>query len=413
MESRIHTQFKESKQKTVVAFGRSAIPVLAIFPLFAVASACAVGRASPAQMSTGFPDVTEASQVLPSTNTPAEPSLTSTLMDRTTATPAATEWPAGVWRPVGPGTEPYEISSLAMDPFSPAAIYAGTSGGNGLYKSSDGGNTWKKLSIPDEFAYQTIAMDPVTPGTLYVGVFRKNAIYKSTDGGSTWALANRGIPACGYTCYGVFALAVNPEYPAILYAGIFGLGVFKSADGGGNWTAVNAGLPQGVYVRDLVVDPEYPAVLYAATWGVGIYKTVSGGGYWYQVRYGLTRAAERHVNSLAIDPAATTTLYAGTDGGGVFKTLEGGKTWIGANTGLPGPLQVMDIAVDPASPAMVYAAAMGGGVYKSADGGENWINLGLEGENVTVIAIDPQNPAVLYAGTDDGMYVLRQPAASA
>ena len=119
----------------------------------------------------------------------------------------------------------------------------------------------------------------------------------------------------------VYALAIDPSNPNILYAGTFGAGVFKSTDGGAHWTTLNTGLTD-TRVSSLAIDPSNPNILYAGTPGVGVFKSTDGGGHWIDV--GL---ANTEVYALAIDPSNPNILYAGTFDAGVFKSTDGGGDW--------------------------------------------------------------------------------------
>src|SRR5262245_6001269 len=103
----------------------------------------------------------------------------------------------------------------------------------------------------------TLAIDPVTPAVLYAGTYE--GVFKSTNGGGSWSAINTGL-----TDMGVEALAIDPATPTTLYAGIWGGGVFKSTNGGGTWSAINTGLTAG-YVSSLAIDPTMSTTLYAGT----------------------------------------------------------------------------------------------------------------------------------------------------
>jgi photosystem II stability/assembly factor-like uncharacterized protein len=118
---------------------------------------------------------------------------------------------------------------------------------------------------------KALAIDPSTPATLYAGTFF-GGVFKSTNGGTSWTAINSGL-----TITSVYALAIDPSTPAMLYAGTDG-GVFKSTNGGTSWAAVNSGLPTNAFVYALTIDPSNPATLYAGTVGGGVFKSTNGGG---------------------------------------------------------------------------------------------------------------------------------------
>jgi photosystem II stability/assembly factor-like uncharacterized protein len=158
----------------------------------------------------------------------------------------------------------YTPSSFAIDPSTPTTIYAGTYGG-GVFKSTDGGDTWTAantgLTNPGapcctaSSEVIALAIDPQTPATLYAGT--RGGVFKSTDGGGTWG-------ATGLGSFYVRAIAIDPRTPTTLYAGTSGAGVGKSTDGGASWSALNTGLTN-LFVNALAIDPQTPTTIYAGT----------------------------------------------------------------------------------------------------------------------------------------------------
>src|SRR5207245_2023532 len=133
--------------------------------------------------------------------------------------------------------------------------------------TAEGGiNSWTSNG-PEGGWIVALAIDPVTPATLYAGTYL-GGVFKSTDGGGSWSAVNSGLPYYPSNPYypEVFALTIDPQTPATLYAGTTLCGsVFKSTDGGGSWSALSTGLPNyaNSYVAALAVDPQTPATLYA------------------------------------------------------------------------------------------------------------------------------------------------------
>jgi len=292
-----------------------------------------------------------------------------------------------IWTSIGPAGG-YTIYDLAIDPDTPATLYAGTYG-QGVFKSTNGGGTWDAVNANlSNLNVYALAIDPLNLNTLYAGTYG-GGVFQSTNGGWSWSPFNTGL-----TNLNVYALAIDPLNLTTLYAGTAG-GVFKSTYYGGSWSPVNTGLT-ATTVRALTIDPATPAILYAGTYS-GVFKSTSGGGIWEAVNTGLTNL---HVNTLAIDPAIPAILYAGTEEGGVFKSTNSGWTWEPVSTGLT-TTEVETLAVDPATPAILYAGTWDGGVFRSTNGGGSWspVNTGLTNTKAFALAINPLSPATLYAGT--------------
>jgi photosystem II stability/assembly factor-like uncharacterized protein len=309
------------------------------------------------------------------------------------------------------------VQSLAIDPVSPATLYAGTgplsgqgSPGSGVFKSTDGGATWQDMNTgltnPDVHA---LAIDPATPATLYAGTADyqegPGGVFQSTNGGVTWQAVNAGL-----TTRNVFGLAIDALTPTTLYVGTDRTSVFKSTNAGATWQESRTGFPFDISspasspaVAALAIDPLTPTTLYAGT-GHGIFRSVDGGTTWEEANAGLPEFSPP-ASALAIDPLTSTTLYAGV-GGRVFKSPDGGMTWqdIGITNLNIGPINAL--AIDPITPTTVYAGGYGGGVFRSIDGEAAWdaVNTGLTNLNVSTLAIDPLTPTTLYATTDGGLF---------
>jgi hypothetical protein len=223
------------------------------------------------------------------------------------------------------------------------------------FKSVNGGGSWTAANagLGDEYVY-TLAIDPVTPATVYAGT--SEGVFKSVNGGGSWTPANTGL-----TDY-VDALAIDPVTSTTVYAGTTFSGVFKSVNGGGSWTSANTGLTDRVSV--LAIDPVTPATVYAGTSSSGVFKSVNGGGSWTAVNTGLTSP---YVSDLEIDPATPTTVYAGTGlypvngTGGVFKSANGGESWSTFNDGLAN-LQIQALTIDRTGKNL-HAGSAGNGVF--------------------------------------------------
>ncbi len=338
------------------------------------------------------------------------------------------------WSMVNAGlydTALFPIVALAIDPQTPRTIYAG---GYGVFKSSNGGESWKQLnaerrggsayinnktgvvvstnsSVPNT-PVTALVIDPQTPSTVYAGT--SMGVFKTTNGGTSWDAVNTGLPVIQ-----ALALVIDPQVPSTVYVGGIGrygeaVGIFKTMDGGLNWSAVMS----GVQTRALVIDPLAPSTVYAAT-SQAVVKTTDGGATWNSADTGLP---ENRVLTLVIDPKVPSTLYAGMLGG-VYKTTNGGTSWSTAYNGLvnevllamnSGKTDVMvsRLAIDPQTPTTVYAGS-GRHVYKSTNGGNTWnlVNTvlqkdsGMRSFTASALAVDPQDSDNVYAGMSEvGIY---------
>ncbi len=237
------------------------------------------------------------------------------------------------WRELGPSATGGRIVDIEAVPDDVATIYAAAASG-GLWKTANNGTTWQcifenegTLSIGD------IALDPKNPNVLWVGTGEANnqrsalwgdGIYKSTDGGKTWK--NMGLPDTHH----IGRIVVHPRNPDTVYVAALGhlytfneqRGLFKTTDGGRNWKKVLYVSPK-VGVVDVVLDPINPDIVYAATYerlrrawdfdgagpGSAIYKSTDGGRSWSKLGGGLPSGEIGRIG-LAIFPENPSILYA-------------------------------------------------------------------------------------------------------
>ncbi|HEV8718140.1 MAG TPA: hypothetical protein VGX03_35655 [Candidatus Binatia bacterium] len=255
-----------------------------------------------------------------------------------------------------------------------------------------------------------LAVDPSNPEVVYAG--GHGGIFKSTDGGITWTFFHVGSPDISM----VHHLTIDPQNSVYLYASTasdFGGGrLFKSTDGGESWSLIlkSAG-PQ-----ILVIDPQHPTVLYGSVSGAGFIKSVDGGVNWTVIGLepGVT-SWNLDVSALVLDQTNPTTLYAGALDGGVLKSTDAGTTWVsilwaGDNQPVEDPrdlriYSINAIAVAPTQPITLYVGTHGRGILKSTDGGMKWQKLDHGLLYVLALAVDPATPAVLYAATYDSVFM--------
>jgi photosystem II stability/assembly factor-like uncharacterized protein len=305
-----------------------------------------------------------------------------------------------------------------QDAFQPS------NGGSAAFKSTTGGGSFSALKNGlAAVNVKTLAIDPMNPSTIYAGAAAAGpfsslggGVFKSTDGGNSWIAASNGLNVREIT-----AIAIDPDVPSTLYAGTH-QGVFKSTDGGNSWISRSQGLMTFVNVNALVIDRKRPSTIYAGTGSItppplppvgvggGIFKSTNGGATWGPTGFN-KKPSSIIVLSLAIDPQKTQTLYAGTNDG-FYLGSKGGKKWKGPTLTDIQPSQgngaISSIAIDPNDRSTIYAAfgststfpSNNGGFFKSTDRGLTWARL-VSGLNVAIpeaIAVDPRNSSTLYAG---------------
>ncbi|MDX1671082.1 MAG: glycosyl hydrolase [Balneolaceae bacterium] len=269
------------------------------------------------------------------------------------------------------------------------------------------------------------------PNTYYMGA-TGGGVYKTTDGGQTWINISDGYFKTG----SVGALAVAPSDHNVVFAGMgetcirgnmsAGDGVYRSTDGGKSWTHMGLGDTQ--FIGEIVIHPENEDIIWVAALGHafgtegneerGVFKSTDGGETWRKVLY-----HNRHAGAvdIEIDPTNPRILYAslweayrlpwkmssGGSGSGLYKSTDGGESWtnISKRPGLPkGILGKVGVAVSPANPDRIWAIIENenGGVFRSDDSGKTWrrINddrtLRQRAWYYTHIYADPKNDNTVY-----------------
>ncbi|HEY0782205.1 MAG TPA: hypothetical protein VGE98_07120, partial [Thermoanaerobaculia bacterium] len=236
--------------------------------------------------------------------------------------------------------------------FDPLAVYAGWYDGFG--RSFDGGATWQVLesyAAGDCVGFSSLAADPFTPATLYATGFSRDdcsatatplcPVFKTTDGGVTWRCLPIDDDQAGM-------IVADPKAGTLYLTSVKFVGPLdswklqKSSDGGATWTRIDAGLRKAGWLGPLAVDPTNPARLFIAAQR-GLYQTTDGGRSWFFSGRGLPVGALPTVQVIAIDPQAPQNVYVGGYLG-VFRSADGGRSWRSL-AGLPAfapPLLIVD-----------------------------------------------------------------------
>ena len=254
-------------------------------------------------------------------------------------------------------------------------------------------------------AIVVIQLHPKNPDIIYVAT--NDYIYKTRDGGQTWTNLSRGMSHSR-----VISMALDPAYPATVYAGTKGDAVYKSYDGGQRWVSQRAGLDDvtiSSVVNQIVFDPADNQHLFAAT-TMGVFETKNAGDNWTKRMEGMKEVLM--VVTLGLDPTRPAILYAGTSGG-VYKSVDQAGHWEKVNNGLVSPaiikssraLNVTATLVDPHEPDTVYAATFEG-LYKSTDAATSWVRIGqsLQDQMVFSMVVDRTRKGVLYLGGREGIH---------
>ena len=285
-------------------------------------------------------------------------------------------------------------------------------GDRGLYKTTDGGSTWTRvLEISEHTGVSDVVMDPRDPDVLYAAAYQRrrhtwtlinggpeSAIYKSTDGGASWKKLERGLPTGDV---GRIGLAVAPTNGNIVYAIVEaagdGSGFYRSTDAGANWQKMSGYVSRSPqYAQEIVVDPTDEDVIYSNdTW---FHRSVDGGRSFERINDG-TMHVDNH--AVWIDPEDPTYLLVGNDGG-VYESFDWGETW-NFKTNLP-VTQFYKIALDEDYPFYnVYGGTqdnntIGGPTRNTSANGirnSDWfITLGGDGFEP---AVDPTDPDIVYS----------------
>jgi len=298
--------------------------------------------------------------------------------------------------------ESESIVSIALHPKNPDILYVATN--DAVYKSRDGGGTWEKFPSFSARRVTTLAIDPLFPATVYAGTMG-DAVYKSPDGGQRWLAHNVGLKEhVSFINQFVFHPAASEQ----VYAATT-VGAFYTKDAGRKWEERMNGMKEVHIVTSIAINSKDPTVLYGGTTG-GVYRSDDGAMNWKKINNGLIPEMELMsamalgVNAIEIERTNPDIVYAGTTKG-LFRTVDRGEQWERIGQTMPDPF-VSSLALHPTDSSVLY---LGGpaGVWKSADGGNAWqaMNQGLATLNIRALAMAPQNPQTLYAGTNgSGLY---------
>ncbi len=282
------------------------------------------------------------------------------------------------------------VWSLALSPQNPDVMAAGAA--DGVYRSNDAGTHWRKIS-PDENTdlrpVVSLAFDPMDDATLYAGT--THLPWKTTDGGANWKSIHAGM----LDDSDVFSIQVDAKDPAMVYASACS-GVYHSPDSAGHWTKFTT--PQGAFRTYFVaIDPRPGHVLFAGT-SEGLLRSEDAGRVWRIV-------SPQAVRSIAFDPFIAGRIFFASSSAGMLVSTDGGKTLRESNFGFCN----RNFTVLTGAGGIVYANSVyeagSGGVYRTDDLGLRWSHTGEEpaGQEILSMTAVPDQPSTLFAAGYHGV----------
>ncbi len=346
---------------------------------------------------------------------------------------AAPAWKSLKYRSIGP-YRGGRVTAVTGVPGQPDVFYYGATGG-GVWKTTDAGKTW--LPVSDGFfrtgSVGSIAVAPSDPNVVYVGmgegcirgnVSHGDGVWKSSDAGRTWKHA--GLPLSRH----IPRIRVHPRNPDIAWAAVLGAifnageerGVYKTTDGGKTWRRVLYRNDRAGAV-DLALDPSNPNVLYAALWdvrrtpwslesggpGSGLFRSADGGETWTEITRnpGLPKGLIGRIG-VSVSGANPDRVWAQVEAedGGLFRTDDAGKTWrrVNDNRNLrQRAWYYTHIHADPANPDRVYAQNVQ--FWRSDDGGATFRPVATPHSDNHDLWIDPADNRRMINGDDGGASV--------
>jgi photosystem II stability/assembly factor-like uncharacterized protein len=336
------------------------------------------------------------------------------------------------FRNIGPSVAGGRVSAVVGIPGRPDIYYVGAAAG-GVWKTTDGGNTWKPIfeKEPDA-SIGDIALAPSNPNVVWVGtgegnirndVVNGHGIYRSTDAGRSWSFM--GLGGVGQ----IARVVVDPSNPDRVFVAAVGhawapnpdRGVFRTTDGGRTWSKVLF-VNDSTGAADIVMQPGNPKVLFAATWqvrrfpwelvdggrGSAIWRSIDGGDTWTRLTTGIPRGMLGRI-ALAIAPSNPSHVYALIEAkeGMLWESRDLGDHWTsvsGSHALNVRPFYFSQITVSPNDERRIYFSSFN--LMESDDGGKTVrpIDSRVHPDH-HALWIDPTNPSRMVQGNDGGVYV--------
>ena len=335
------------------------------------------------------------------------------------------------FRSVGPALISGRVVSIAVNPHNKSQYFIGVASG-GVWRTDNDGTTWRPVFEHEgSYSIGTVVIDPNHPNIVWVGTGENNSqrsvsygdgVYRSEDGGKTWK--NMGLKKSEH----IARIVIDPRDSNVVYVAAQGplwgpggdRGLYKTADGGKTWKAILS-FSENTGVTDVVMDPSNPDVLFAASYQrrrhfftlinggpeAAIHKSVDAGKTWTKLGGGLPTLELGRIG-LAISPVNPSIVYAsieaGEKKGGIYRSVDSGANWEKRNDYDPGPQYYATLFPDPKREDRLYAV----GVFMqySDDGGKTVHQLLTSHVHVDfhVLWVDPDDVKHMLIGNDGGLY---------
>ncbi len=294
---------------------------------------------------------------------------------------------------------------IVPHPTKPHILYVATN--EYIYKSRDHGKTWENIS--EHLSHSRVismAIDPTYPATVYAGT-KGDAVYKSFDGGQRWVSKRNGLDDVTISSV-VNQFVFDPSESRRMFVATT-MGIFETRDGGDSWHKRMEGMKEVLMVVTLTVDPSNPEIMYAGTSG-GVYKSHDRAAHWEKANNGLVPATlvkssrALGVTVIQVDPHDSATVYSATMNG-LYKSTDHAESWTRIGASLPDQM-ISAMVLDRTRTNVLYVASRAG-VHESSDGGVAWKpkNVGFASLNIRSLVQSPTHAGTLYAGTNgSGLY---------
>jgi photosystem II stability/assembly factor-like uncharacterized protein len=339
------------------------------------------------------------------------------------------------WVFAGPSNIEGRITVLVIHPSNPQIVYAGCANG-GVWKSTNFCQTWTSVfDNQNTSSIGALAIDPNNGEIIYCGTGEANSLrsyypgtgmYKSTNGGNSWTFVGLA------NTYSIGRIAINPLNSQEIYAAAVGSlrrknperGIYKSLNGGTSWTQVLFH-SDSVGAIDVVLNPQTPSKVFAAMWErqrredyikyggpmTALYVTTNSGSSWSVVTGGFP-SNDPTMGRISMDIAYSNpqiiyalTAYANGNSRGLYKSTDGGTTWTLINSGVAGSSNYAWFnricKVSPTDPNTVYCGGLN--MERSTNGGVSFSSVAASHVDQHAVGFAPSNPAFVVIGNDGGV----------